>query len=723
MSRPQHLVATDLAERLRPDRNMSELLLWIPNLFAYTSYVLSMTGAYQLVVSPPRKKKWVPTNREIDKWLGRKAASENLKSWLTEIVDKWKPSVPFKGKTIDDQVRELLKEIKKTNKFLKGGNQNRSSKGRSPVVPRWTDLVTELGGDWGRLISGINEEEFLLFKDASKALTPAISSQLLELMLKRTPPAVLACWAYFYKKTYLDPYPLTANKKHLGKGTGPKLPISKLLCNDENMEAKEINALWPIAQVLLTLHAVADEACFQWGSINVETVIVDGKSKARYKKDNAQYFAERLLLDKGSLSTIHTDRCRVLPKRHNPSLGITLRSLSSNLAFHRSSVEVVWRDSSKNILTEKLNQKRRTNSTKKTCISMLLLPLPLVTSTRDFKSGPAFNKRVDLIRNHQFFSYSPCEGVKSDAISLVKKAKEELANSPDIIVLPELSMKKDEMADLEAQLTEIRPPPSVYVVGVREEGEEGEPPKTGKKAQPKKFPRNAVYCKYFDGTDYGSDEKLNGPPETPKFKQYKHHRWRLNKSQIRQYGLSQVLDPEATYWEAIKIPRRRVSFLNIGGKMTLCHLICEDLARQDPIADLIRHVGPSLVVAILLDGPQKADRWSSRYASVLSEDPGSSVITLTSIGMVNRWSSPYKSMSRVVALWSDKHTLCREIRLEQGAEAILLNLEVEPEPEVTADGREESEDHQTSVFKLVEVIQIYPNKIPTEAKPSAPTLP
>lgn len=65
-------------------------------------------------------------------------------------------------------------------------------------------------------------------------------------------------------------------------------------------------------------------------------------------------------------------------------------------------------------------------------------------------------------------------------------------------------------------------------------------------------------------------------------------------------------------------------------------LVCEDLARQDPAADLIRAVGPNLLIALLMDGPQLSGRWPARYASVLAEDPGTSVLTLTSLGMAER---------------------------------------------------------------------------------------
>lgn len=83
------------------------------------------------------------------------------------------------------------------------------------------------------------------------------------------------------------------------------------------------------------------------------------------------------------------------------------------------------------------------------------------------------------------------------------------------------------------------------------------------------------------------------------------------------------------------------------------------MARQDPAADLIRAVGPNLLIALLMDGPQLKDRWAARYASVLAEDPGSSVLTLTRLGMARR-SRPFlrttgrrAEPSQVIALWRD----------------------------------------------------------------------
>ena len=49
---------------------------------------------------------------------------------------------------------------------------------------------------------------------------------------------------------------------------------------------------------------------------------------------------------------------------------------------------------------------------------------------------------------------------------------------------------------------------------------------------------------------------------------------------------------------------------------------------------------------------------------MLADDPGSSVLTLTSHGMVERSRPPGRDASRVVALWKDPTRGVREIPLE-----------------------------------------------------------
>src|SRR5205807_9329887 len=115
--------------------------------------------------------------------------------------------------------------------------------------------------------------------------------------------------------------------------------------------------------------------------------------------------------------------------------------------------------------------------------------------------------------------------------------------------------------------------------------------------------------------------------------QGKHHRWCLYRAQIEQYGFQRSLNPLVNWWENIRLAPRKLGFLAISSWLTLCHVICEDLARLDPVDQLIRSVGPNLLIALLQDGPQLRSRWGARYATVYAEDPGTSILTVTSLGM------------------------------------------------------------------------------------------
>ena len=171
------------------------------------------------------------------------------------------------------------------------------------------------------------------------------------------------------------------------------------------------------------------------------------------------------------------------------------------------------------------------------------------------------------------------------------------------------------------------------------------------------------------------------------FEQAKHHRWSLDAAQIGQYHLTHSLAPSKQWWEAIDLPARNVRVFDLGQGATIAPLVCEDLARMDEVADFLRGIGPSLVLALLLDGPQLATRWPGRYASVLADEPGSAVLTLTALGMVARSRPPGKKASRVVALWHDPSTGVHEISLGRGAHGVLLTANVDRESTWTADGR------------------------------------
>jgi hypothetical protein len=134
------------------------------------------------------------------------------------------------------------------------------------------------------------------------------------------------------------------------------------------------------------------------------------------------------------------------------------------------------------------------------------------------------------------------------------------------------------------------------------------------------------------------------------------------------------------------VPRRSIEFVEVA-ELTLAALVCEDLAQNDDVAELIRQVGPTIVLTALLDGPQLNSRWAARYASVLADDPGSAVMTLTSYGMVQRCRPRGQEASPVVALWKDPSRGVREIPLDPGAHGVLLTVCTDRATRRCADGR------------------------------------
>jgi hypothetical protein len=187
-------------------------------------------------------------------------------------------------------------------------------------------------------------------------------------------------------------------------------------------------------------------------------------------------------------------------------------------------------------------------------------------------------------------------------------------------------------------------------------------------------------------------EKGGQPPTSSseqwfRIRQPKHHPWSLDEGQIYQYHLGGALHPNLRWWEALEMPRRSVQFMEIGEEVMFIALVCEDLAQIDDVAETVRSVGPTVVFALLLDGPQLASRWAARYASVLADDPGSAVLTLTSFGMVQRSRPHGRDASPIVALWKDPNRGTREIPLESGAHGILLTTCGERTTRRTADGR------------------------------------
>lgn len=705
MKQGAFLTAFDVQERLLQEVPPFHLLLWPPNVFAFTSSVLSLSGAYQLVVSPPPPP---PSTSAEDRDLYHWPPKRRL---LEKMFDRLK-TTPLHHPRSRREVRfDVQKELDFAERMVDQINAS-----ELPNERLWTFMVRRCALEWRSSFDRMSSDEWrrygeqipsgLAEQDDRKSVDVGALEQFL-------PEFLLACWTLF-ERQYLN-----KNKK------GAAQNLSSLLCNavpnariDRSDSTSQIMDAWIAAAALLTVHAITDDTCVGWGILQKETLEIKfpdpayvrglqaGVGDALVYRDAkvsnvsfAQLQAGRYLTTFGTLATISPSRGRVLPKRHNPDVGITLRSISSNIAFHHSAIEVVWTRDNESPLALALGTSetsgdlgrsrhdvRDANVRDSSRFSMLLLPFPMHVQTKDFRrfNGQEAQDAIDNRQGYGFFEYEQKRKADvHDMINVVDNVNRDEEMVVDAIILPEAAIDQSAHNALLKGLREKIPEKAVSLViaGVSTDAPDA------------RFRRDNT-------VQYSSW----GPAGYTVGVQHKHHRWQLNQSQIQQYGLTQSLPVETKWWEAINVGRRRVSFVNIGDRVTVCPLICEDLARQDPIADLVRQVGPSIVVAILMDGPQHKDRWSSRYAAILAEDPGSAVLALTSFGMVRRWSTRFGRLSRVVALWNDKNG-SREIELEQGASGILLSLTVQDEPEVIADGR--LEICPTAKIELEDVIQIH----------------
>lgn len=158
----------------------------------------------------------------------------------------------------------------------------------------------------------------------------------------------------------------------------------------------------------------------------------------------------------------------------------------------------------------------------------------------------------------------------------------------------------------------------------------------------------------------------------------KHHRWRMDRRQVETYALSSALNPKVRHWwEDSPIGRRELHFHRFRQRSVFSVLICEELARSDPCHEILRAVAPNLIFALLLDGPQIKQRWPAQYASNLADDPGSSVLTFTSFGLIDRSNKQGKhSESRSIAMWKDDTGNVVEIDMPKSPKGsgILLSL-------------------------------------------------
>lgn len=412
-----------------------------------------------------------------------------------------------------------------------------------------------------------------------------------------------------------------------------------------------------LAHALFELAAMADEASAGVGLPRSPA----GASK--YGKFYRRARTQLLPAENGSTLCMEIDRTRlrVLPKMHAPSKGLTIRSLSHHLALCSGDEICPYWEISVGY------------SPAREFMNLLIVPWPETIKPVQFKRVPRKESGMQNMPNDfGFFRYSPepeREDDKKVATATFVAHVEELyleaismMGRIDGIVFPELALVPEEFEALRnAEFTQ-----KIFLVSGIAKGPDEE----------SSFGANELYCDI---------------PNRERMVQSKHHRWKLDKSQIIQYGLGSLLNPERSWWEHINVDNRKLNFVSLLPWLVMSVVICEDLARPDPVGDLLRAVGPNLVLALLMDGPQIKERWSARYATTLAEDPGCSVLSLTSAGM-SKLSRPASGVNRskVVGLWKDAHSSTPvEIELPENCGGVVVSMTVRWMDEWTADGRED----------------------------------
>ncbi|CUU14672.1 hypothetical protein CDS [Bradyrhizobium sp.] len=372
----------------------------------------------------------------------------------------------------------------------------------------------------------------------------------------------------------------------------------------------------------------------------------------------------------------------VLPKSLTPNVGCTLRSLTHNVAFlpGRGVVKPEWLINPSDELSSRIRGSRSkkgkvVDEVPDGVFNILIVPFPYVIHATDFiASRKAKGDGDGYFTLSQGWLKDGARRISPTAMAkfigdLISTARSDVGPI-HAVVLPEVALD-EAIGDGTAKLLAKRfPELELFVTGQAI----GLPPSQ----------RNvAAQYRLLDGTVVST------------VKQSKHHRWRLEGNQIRQYQLGGTLDPNHNWWEHIDVHDRHIGFsINRHGAIVSA-LVCEDLARQEPVLPTVVAVGPTLVIALLLDGPQLPNRWPGRYATVLAEDPGSSVLTVSNLGMIDRSVMPGADNRRVVGLWKDNHAAAKELTLPAGHHGLVLSLNC-------CNRKQVSLDHRTASRRIVE---------------------
>ncbi|MEJ8675349.1 hypothetical protein [Chromobacterium amazonense] len=364
---------------------------------------------------------------------------------------------------------------------------------------------------------------------------------------------------------------------------------------------------------------------------------------------------------------IPQDRVIVTPKSVTAQIGHTFRSLSHNLALidAKPKLEFSWH------YVQKENEDEH--------FHILLIPYPFKISAKAIRPVSPPTKYGENGQKYGYFTlhpdWLPSVDNSIDTKEISTKQAEKIFSE---LVLP-LLKKSETHCDIdcilfpECSLTEAVADKLAELILTSEETKKIRLLITGALAIQKDEKSFNKAISYFIFSS-----------EVIKHDHTKHHRWKLDVNQIKKYGFSSFpADHNTDWWEYINVSKRKLPFYAVSPHSSITVLVCEDLARNDPAMPTVRAIGPNLIIALLMDGPQITGRWPAKYAGVLSEDPGSSVLSVTSVAMVDRSNKLESAPKRSVALWQRPGGRTQSIDLPQDSYGLVLSLATTTVEQVT----------------------------------------
>jgi len=370
-----------------------------------------------------------------------------------------------------------------------------------------------------------------------------------------------------------------------------------------------------------------------------------------------------------SISSAALDIVAVVPKARTAAVGCTMRSLSHHLALlpPRGVAKASWIP----FLSDRLPSDSRQ-------MNLLLVPFPFSIPADAFRAKSHFTGRGvrwGFFEIEQTWLQNVTAATLLDFVKALAEEAEKECGHIHGVVFPEMALNQAIFTELSRALPGILPQIEIFVAG--QSGVTG----------PGKRPGNFVSIAVYHGRE-SDDARIFIT------RREKHHRWKIDRGQVLDYGLEGILSPSMSWWEDIDLLTRRIDFAVVREGSVFTALICEDLARIDPCQELLRAVGPSVVFALLMDAPQLRFRWPGRYATVLAEDPGTAMLTFTSRALMTRQHRLGKHKStgdpdRVVALWRDDGGDPQEIACPTWAHGVRLTLSGKSVVDATLDGRDD----------------------------------